>query len=209
MYRRGEVLDFLAALYGCLLAGITAVPVNAIGQLEDMVQAMQETHMRLVLTTENNHRVLMADQRLRRSQQSEKEENVPDWPTQVVWWKTDTLSRRRFQQRTVIASEDEVHEVPRVQMPDLAYIEYTKTANGDLRGVAVSHQTVLAQCRILAPSLKSIIERRGTVRAQEIEEPQVPPLSSSSPKSTTSSFPHLNPSNATVSLGWSHGSRLG
>lgn len=73
VYRRGEVLDSLAALYGCILAGMTAVPLNAIGQLEDMVQVIQETHMRLVLTTENNYRVLMADQRLRRSQQREKE----------------------------------------------------------------------------------------------------------------------------------------
>ncbi|KFH68862.1 hypothetical protein MVEG_05666 [Podila verticillata NRRL 6337] len=198
VYRRSEVLDFMAALYGCLLAGMTAVPVNAIGQLEDIVQVMQETQMRLVLTTENNYRALMADQRLRRSQQSEKEESVPDWPTQVVWWKTDTLSRRRFQQRTDIAFGD---EVPKVQIPDLAYIEYTKTANGDLRGVAVSHQTVLAQCRILAPSLKSILERRRTAKAQVSVEQQVPPLSPSSPKSTASSIPHISPSNATV-LSW-------
>ncbi|KAF8980846.1 hypothetical protein BGZ52_003498, partial [Haplosporangium bisporale] len=133
VYRRSEVLDFMAALYGCLLAGMTAVPVNAIGQLEDIVQVMQETQMRLVLTTENNYRALMADQRLRRSQQSEKEESVPDWPTQVVWWKTDTLSRRRFQQRTDIAFGD---EVPKVQIPDLAYIEYSAdVALGDYEGV--------------------------------------------------------------------------
>jgi len=195
VYRRGEVLDFLAALYGCILTGVTVVPLNAIGQLEDMVQVIQETHMRLILTTENNYRVLMADQRLRRSQQREKEKSVPDWPTQMVWWKTDTFRCRRFQQRTDVASRD---EETRVQMPDLAYIEFTKTANDDLRGVAVSHQTVLAQCMILAPSLKSILERRGTAIAQESEEPQMSPLSSSSPKSTTPSFLYTNPSNATV-----------
>lgn len=156
MYRNGEILDFLAALYGCLLAGMTAVPVNVIEQLEDMVQVMQETQMGLVLTTENNYRVLMADQQMRRRQHSEREETVPDWPAQMLWWKTDTLSRRRSEQRTESASEDEEPKA----MPDLAYIEYTKAANGELRGIAVSHQTVLSQCRILAPSLESILDRR-------------------------------------------------
>ncbi|KAG0026874.1 hypothetical protein BGZ81_006049 [Podila clonocystis] len=182
VYRKSEVLDFLAALYGCLLAGMTAVPVNVIGQLEDMIQVIQETQMGLVLTTENNYRVLMTDQQKRKTQQSEKEEIMLDWPTQVVWWKTDTLRRWRLQRRMDTTSDV---EEPRV-MPDLAYIEYTKAASGELRGVAVSHKTVLAQCRILALSLGSILERRGTALVQEGEEPRIPPLSSLSSTSMTS-----------------------
>lgn len=182
VYRKGEVLDFLASLYGCLLAGMTAVPVNVIGQLEDMVQVMQETQMGLVLTTENNYRVLMTDQQRRKSQPSEKEERVPDWPTQVVRWKADTLNRGLFQRKTNNASEDK----ERRAMPDLAYIEYTRAANGELRGVAVSHKNVLAQCRILAPSLESILKRRGTATIQEGEKLQIPPFSSLSSTSTGS-----------------------
>ncbi|KAG0084996.1 hypothetical protein BGZ93_009538, partial [Podila epicladia] len=47
VYRKGEVLDFLAALYEYLLRGMTAVPVNVIAQLEDMIQLMPETQMDL------------------------------------------------------------------------------------------------------------------------------------------------------------------
>ncbi|KAF9332496.1 hypothetical protein BGZ91_011683 [Linnemannia elongata] len=41
-----------------------------------------------------------------------------------------------------------------------AYIEYTKSHNGELKGVAISHRTILAQCRAISDSLESNPKRQ-------------------------------------------------
>ncbi|KAF9432479.1 hypothetical protein BGZ76_010766 [Entomortierella beljakovae] len=148
VYRKSEILDFLAAFYGCMMAGMTAVPINVIEEFAEMVYILSYTQTELALTTEYNHKALTRDLNAHKDM---------DWPAGVTWWKTDTLGNGNWKQNKEADSSlhgggnrDSV-----VSLPDLAYIEYTKSPSGELKGVAVSHRTIISQCHALKHALGS------------------------------------------------------
>ncbi|KAF9537836.1 hypothetical protein EC957_007575 [Mortierella hygrophila] len=99
VFRKSEILDFLAAFFGCQMAGMTAVPINRIDQFEELAYILVHAKAELAITTESNYRAL-------------------------------------------------------------TYIEYTKSPNGELKGVAINHRTILAQCRAITDSLESNPKRQ-------------------------------------------------
>ncbi|KAF9902805.1 hypothetical protein EC991_004540 [Linnemannia zychae] len=116
VFRKSEMLDFLAAFFGCQMAGMTAVPINMIDQFEEMAYILSHTKTELALTTEPTPSPLTGTSR----------SDIPS--------PTDALPPL---------------------LPEVAYIEYTKSPNGELKGVAVSHHTILAQCYAISNSLES------------------------------------------------------
>ncbi|KAG0346865.1 hypothetical protein BG004_000670 [Podila humilis] len=135
VYRKSEIVDFLAAFYGCMMAGMTAVPINVIEEFAEMTYILSYTKAELALTTEYNHKALSKDLALHKG---------VDWPLGVTWWKTDTLGSWNPKKKD---------GWPDIELPDLAYIEYSKAPNGELKGVAVSHRTMLSQCHAIKQSL--------------------------------------------------------
>ena len=130
VYRDSEVIDFAVALMGCFLAGVVAVPMNNVDDYSKLSLLLTTTQAHLALTTDNNlkafHRDISA-QRLK-------------WPTGVEWWKTN-----EFGSHTSKKKETD----PQAPAPDLAYIEFSRAPTGDLRGVVLSHRTIMHQMACL------------------------------------------------------------
>ncbi|KAF9984747.1 DIP2 disco-interacting protein 2 C [Mortierella antarctica] len=155
VFRRSEMLDFLAAYFGCLMAGMTAVPINGIEEFAEMTHILRCSNTELAFTTEHNHKVLAKDLHAHKDGAGGASGMV--WPAGVHWWKTDILENTWKPKKNRLSADSVDMELP---LPDLAYIEYTKSPNGELKGVAISHQTVLEQSHAINHCLGSN-PRRG------------------------------------------------
>ncbi|KAG9067388.1 hypothetical protein KI688_012171 [Linnemannia hyalina] len=133
VFRISEILEFVAAFYGAILAGMVPVLVNQIQEFSEMVYIMTSARVELALTTQFNHQALHKDMR-----------KGALWPAGVTWWQTDILE--------TWAPKNGQQERSPLPENELAYIEYTKSASGELKGVAVSHLNLMTQCRSLYSS---------------------------------------------------------
>ncbi|KAG0219815.1 hypothetical protein B0O80DRAFT_489031 [Mortierella sp. GBAus27b] len=133
VFRLSEILEFVAAFYGAILAGVVPVIVNQIQDFSEMVYIMTSAKVELALTTQFNHRSLQKDLK-----------KGSAWPSGVTWWQTDILE--------TWAPKNGQEERPALSNCDLAYIEYTKSTAGELKGVAVSHKSLITQCQALYTS---------------------------------------------------------
>jgi acyl-CoA synthetase (AMP-forming)/AMP-acid ligase II/alkylation response protein AidB-like acyl-CoA dehydrogenase/acyl carrier protein len=121
--------EFLAAFFGCLYAGVVAVPLPVPHLRSGMTQfhgIVSDLSARVLLTTETT---LARLERL-------------DSPT------LEGLMR--------ICSEDtapslaRAWQVPKTNPGDVAYLQYTSGSTSDRKGVAVSHANVIANLRAIA-----------------------------------------------------------
>ncbi|KAF9998297.1 hypothetical protein BGZ65_006205, partial [Modicella reniformis] len=150
VYRKSEIMEFLAAFYGCMMAGMTAVPINVIEEFAEMTYILNYTKSELALTTEYNHKALSKDLAMHKG---------VDWPLGVT----------------------------------------CKAPNGELKGVAVSHRTVLSQCHTIkqslganpnrscgAPGSPTLFTPRSNTAPAEFKTPSTPtnPISPSRRSST-------------------------
>ncbi|CAG8495242.1 8293_t:CDS:10 [Funneliformis caledonium] len=133
IYRKTEILEFLVALYGCFFAGVVAVPINAVEEFKELLFILETTESKLVLTTEHNHKVLTRDLLAQKKE-------LPD----VTWWKTNEFGALNLKKGD---------ELGVTHLTELAYIEYTRSPNGELKGVAISHQTIMSQCNSMRASV--------------------------------------------------------
>lgn len=143
LYQESEVADFVVALLGCFLAGVVAVPVSPSSPFKDIAYILSSTQSHLALTTDNNLKSLqrtMTSQRLQ-------------WPRNVEWWKTNEFGSYHPPNKKA--------ELPALQVPDLAYIEFVRSPLGELRGVVMSHRTILHQMTCLTAMLQSRDKAKG------------------------------------------------
>lgn len=129
VYRKSEVTDFIVALLGCFIAGMVAVPINAIEELSELWFILRVSNVHLVLTTDNNLKTLTKNM---------KAKNI-EFPKEVDWWSTNDFG-------SLYSHQIKSGKYHPLQPTPLAYIEYTKSINGELKGVAVSHKSVMHQC---------------------------------------------------------------
>ena len=126
VYRDSEVIEFAVALLGCFIAGVVAVPVNCIDDYHKLTLLLTTTQAHLALTTDNNLKTFHRDITTNRLK----------WPTGVEWWKTNEFGSYHHKKKD---------DAPTLQVPDLAYIEFSRAPTGDLRGVVLSHRTIMHQ----------------------------------------------------------------
>lgn len=131
MYRDTEIIDFAIALIGCFIAGVVAVPINDLQDYQRLNFILTSTQSHLALTTDNN---LKAFQREITAQKL-------TWPKGVEWWKTNEFGSYHPKKK---------EEVPMLSVPDLAYIEFSRAPTGDMRGVVLSHRTIMHQMACLS-----------------------------------------------------------
>lgn len=123
-------LDFVAAFFGCLYAGVIAVPAypprrnrNA-DRIEGVVRDAEAS---VVLSTEHalerTDRVVAPDANLR------------DLP----WWSTDTLT----------ASDANAWQPGTLDPSDIAFLQYTSGSTGDPKGVMLSHRNLLQNVAVI------------------------------------------------------------
>lgn len=137
LYRQTEVCEFTVALFGCFLANATAIPIHLDILLAEMLDIVGVASASLVLMSETMYKEI-------------DKLPAPDfvWPAKVARLRTSDLgSARKSEQEHILARHKE---------NDLAYVEYARSPVGELRGVALSHRTVLHQMNCLATSLLSV-----------------------------------------------------
>ena len=144
IYRDSEVIEFVIALVGCFIAGVVAVPINCVGDYQKLSLLLTTTQAHLALTTDNNlknfHRDINA--------------NKLKWPAGVEWWKTNEFGSYHPKKKD---------DTPQLQVPDLAYIEFSRAPTGDLRGVVLSHRTIMHQVATLTAILAGIASSSDTM----------------------------------------------
>ncbi|KAJ1942467.1 hypothetical protein FBU59_003190, partial [Linderina macrospora] len=153
VYRKYEMLEFVASLFGCFYAGLVAVPIVAGDSYAELVHVLNSTGAALVLTTELNIRSLNKDL----SQNSVG----PGWPSDVPWVRTDSLGGCVLSPAGVQAPSAQHHtrtppdgsyssstetRIADLSASDIAYIEFSKSPNGELKGVQVTHGAAMTQC---------------------------------------------------------------
>ncbi|KAK9477405.1 hypothetical protein V1514DRAFT_333968 [Lipomyces japonicus] len=147
LYKDHETIDFIVALLGCFLAGVVAVPINSVTNFTDVNYILSYTQSHLALTTDTNlksfHREFISQGLA--------------WPRGVEWWKTNEFGSYHPPSKKA--------EPPALQVPDLAYIEYSKSPTGESRGVVISHKTVMHQMTCLSTMLASRTKNKAKSRA--------------------------------------------
>jgi acyl-CoA synthetase (AMP-forming)/AMP-acid ligase II len=156
VYRDAEIIDFAVALFGCFIAGVTAVPINHQDDYKELNYILNSTQAHLALTTDNNLRAFQRDLALQKLA----------WPRGVEWWKTNEFGS--YVKRKV----DENYSAP-----DLAYIEFSRSPTGELRGVVMSHMTIMHQMACLAAVVASSPARGGGDKRDSYGEARIRPAS--------------------------------
>ncbi|RFU35735.1 hypothetical protein B7463_g595, partial [Scytalidium lignicola] len=137
LYRDSEIIDFAIALMGCFIAGVVAVPIN---ELEDYAK------LNLILTSTQAHLALTTDNNLKAFQRDITTQKL-NWPKGVEWWKTNEFGSFHPKKKD---------DVPPLTVPDLAYIEFSRAPTGDLRGVVLSHRTIMHQMACLSAIISTV-----------------------------------------------------
>jgi acyl-CoA synthetase (AMP-forming)/AMP-acid ligase II len=144
VYRDHEIIEFTVALFGCFIAGVTAVPINHAEDYTELNYILNSTQAHLVLTTDNNLRAFQRDLALQKLA----------WPRGVEWWKTNEFGAFHAKKK----GEENFSAA------DLAYIEFSRSPTGELRGVVISHMTIMHQMACLAGIIASSPRKDGEKR---------------------------------------------
>ncbi|GCB26104.1 uncharacterized protein C56F8.02 [Aspergillus awamori] len=137
IYRDSEVIEFAVALMGCFIAGVVAVPINSLEDYQSLNLVLTSTQAHLALTTENNLKSFQRDITAQKL----------NWPRGVEWWKTNEFGSYHPKKKD---------DTPPLVVPDLAYIEFARAPTGDLRGVVMSHRTIMHQMACLSAIVSTV-----------------------------------------------------
>ncbi|KAK3322607.1 hypothetical protein B0H66DRAFT_602044 [Apodospora peruviana] len=137
IYRDAEIIDFAIALLGCFIAGVVAVPINELQDYQKLNLILTSTQAHLALTTDNNLKAFQRDITTQKL----------NWPKGVEWWKTNEFGSYHPKKKD---------DVPALSVPDLAYIEFSRAPTGDLRGVVLSHRTIMHQMACLSAMISTV-----------------------------------------------------
>jgi acyl-CoA synthetase (AMP-forming)/AMP-acid ligase II len=136
IYTENEIIEFAVALLGCFIAGVVAVPINDMKNYARLNVVLTSTQAHLALTTEANLKNFQRDITAAKL----------NWPRRVEWWKTNEFGSYHPKKKG---------EEPPLVMPDLASIEFSMAPTGDLRGVVMSHKTIMHQMATLSAMITS------------------------------------------------------
>ncbi|KAH8432334.1 putative AMP binding domain protein [Aspergillus melleus] len=137
IYRDSEIIEFAVALMGCFIAGVVAVPINSLEDYQSLNLVLTSTQAHLALTTENNLKNFQRDITTQKL----------NWPRGVEWWKTNEFGSFHPKKKD---------DTPPLVVPDLAYIEFARAPTGDLRGVVMSHRTIMHQMACLSAMVSTV-----------------------------------------------------
>jgi len=137
IYRDSEIIEFVVAIMGCFIAGVVSVPINDLEDYQRLNVVLTSTQAHLALTTENNLKNFQRDITAQKL----------NWPRGVEWWKTNEFGSYHPKKKD---------EVPPLVVPDLAYIEFSRAPTGDLRGVVMSHRTIMHQMACLSAIIATV-----------------------------------------------------
>jgi acyl-CoA synthetase (AMP-forming)/AMP-acid ligase II len=145
VYRDAEIIEFAVSLLGCFIAGVVAVPINNLEDYTNLNYILTSTQAHLALTTENNLKAFQRDITAQKL----------NWPRGVEWWKTNEFGSYHPKRK---------EDTPAIVVPDLGYIEFSRAPTGDLRGVVLSHRTIMHQMACLSAIFATVPGESNTAQ---------------------------------------------
>ena len=154
LYKEGEVGEFASSLFGCFLAGVTAIPIHQDISLHEVLDIIKLTSTKLLLFSETVSKEI--DKMNAQSQQI-------IWPSKLMRWKTTDLGSAKKSEIATWNSRQSQQQRQRSKTSkvDLAYVEFSRSPVGELRGIALSHRTILHQMNSLNLTLLSLPDSGG------------------------------------------------
>jgi acyl-CoA synthetase (AMP-forming)/AMP-acid ligase II len=137
IYQNVEVIDFMVAIFGCFLSGVVAVPLNSSIPTRELVSIMNDTQ---------SHLCLMSDSVSKHFEKVSKQSKASVWPKGMAVWRTTDMG---------VYKPSKKDGDPPLKISDLAYIDYTRGLNGEMKGVVISHRTILSQMKMLDQMLST------------------------------------------------------
>ncbi|OMJ10769.1 hypothetical protein AYI70_g10131, partial [Smittium culicis] len=156
VFRKYEILDYVCSLFGCFINGIVAVPLVSCDSYIELAYVLRSTGTKLVLTSDLNLKSLNKDLEMllpKASQYSHNDfsngSNPNDfssiWPREITWISTDNVSKINENSPNTNLSSFYKSDL---LGDDLAYIEFSKSGNGELKGVSITHSALIKQCAV-------------------------------------------------------------
>jgi len=174
VYRDTEIIDFAISLMGCFIAGVVAVPINCVDDYQKLTLLLTTTQAHLALTTENNLKLFNRDINA----------NKLKWPTGVEWWKTNEFGSHHPKKKD---------EPTPLQVPDLAYIEFSRAPTGDLRGVVLSHRTIMHQMACISAMVATVPRAAKAESTHDILQDRNASYPLSTPRHAETILSYLDP----------------
>lgn len=144
-YKTFEIFDFIVALFGCFLAGLVAVPIQT-DDLAELWFILRVTQIHLVLTTDTQLKTLT----------KQLKSKSLDFPKDVEWWPTHDFG-------SLYTHQIKAGRYSSIRSCHLAYIEFTKSMSGELKGCAVSHPAIMHTCHTFVASTTDTVETQGAI----------------------------------------------
>lgn len=138
VYSNDDAISFVCAFYGCLMAGIVAVPIEVPTSRDDVSTQqigflLGTCNISYAMTTESHKNIY-------KCAQSGEPITYKGWPD-ITWIFSDNLSK----------PSSSWNPPPRVSEDGPAYIEYKiDSHDGSMKGVTVSRRAMMAHCKALS-----------------------------------------------------------
>ncbi|PVU96097.1 hypothetical protein BB560_005825 [Smittium megazygosporum] len=134
VFRRYEFINYISSLFACFHGGFIAVPLISSDSLADLSHILKTTRCKLALSTQLNIDALSIDLNNRNGSVSF---DSTIFLREVKWVNVSS---------TIIDHSYSSPKPSKLIASDTAYIEFTKNPSGELKGVVISHGSLLAQC---------------------------------------------------------------
>lgn len=153
LYKDGEVAEFAVALLGCFMADVTAIPIHQDISLHEVLEIINLTSSKLVLYSDVIAKEL------------EKLNATPSritWPPKLTRWRTTEFgSAKKSELSSWNSKSNQKLSTTANSKANLAYVEFSRSPVGELRGIALSHRTISHQIQCLNTSLLSLPDSGG------------------------------------------------
>ncbi|KAI5963208.1 uncharacterized protein KGF55_003000 [Candida pseudojiufengensis] len=154
LYKDGEVSEFVTALFGCFIAGVTAIPIHQDISLSEVLNILTLTSSKLLLYSET-----VAKELDRLNAQNSR----INWPAKLLRWRTTDFGSAKKSEVSYWNQKQHAKKDKNSSI-NLAYIEFSRSPVGELRGIALSHRTITHQMQCLDAALSSLPNSGGGLR---------------------------------------------
>lgn len=155
LYKDGEVCEFAVALFGCFMARVAAIPIHQDIALQEMFDVISLTSSLFVLMSESVQKEI---ERISTTKQKVL------WPPKVVRLRTTDLGSAKRSDIENVFGKSARKDEHLISQNDLAYLEFSRSPVGELRGIELSHSTILHQMNCLDMSLLSLPDSGGSLK---------------------------------------------
>ncbi|EMG48062.1 SPAC56F8.02 Uncharacterized protein C56F8.02 [Candida maltosa Xu316] len=154
LYKDGEVTEFVVALFGCFMAGVTAIPIHQDISLSEVLNIINLTSSKLLLYSETVAKEL---------DKLNTQNSRIGWPSKLVRWRTTDFGSAKKSELSHWNTKQLKSKKENASTNDtnLAYVEFSRSPVGELRGIALSHRTINHQMHCLDAALSSLPNSGG------------------------------------------------